>query len=171
MLGKHRQPAGDRQMLLAGHVQPLEILAGDVGVGTHVDNVDAVHAVVVLQLLDRPGDYAARNQALAETGLIGDQEAPTRLRVSIETVGDVLDRGALEVLQGLQNRTGVEAAHDATSASWARAAHTRSHSAAKPSGKTRRLSDRWSRSTSGAMSASTDGAVPRARTRVSNTPS
>ena len=34
-----------------------------------------VHAVVVLQLLDGPGDDAACDQALAEAGLIGDQEA------------------------------------------------------------------------------------------------
>ena len=35
-------------MLLAGDVQPFEILVGDVGVGADVDNVDAVHVVVVL---------------------------------------------------------------------------------------------------------------------------
>ena len=86
VLRQQCQSAGERQMILAGNVQPLEILVGDVGVGADVDNVDAVHGVVILQLLDRPGDDAPRYQALAEAGLVGDQEAPARLRASIETI-------------------------------------------------------------------------------------
>ena len=61
--------------------EPREVLVGDVGVGADVDDVDAVDAVVVLQVLNRPGDDAARDQALAQAGLVGDQEAPARLRL------------------------------------------------------------------------------------------
>ena len=47
---------------------------GEVRVRADVDDVDALDRLVVLEVLDRPGDEAAGHPGLAQAGLVGDEE-------------------------------------------------------------------------------------------------
>jgi len=90
-------------------------------------------------LMDQPGD-----QALAEAGLVGDEE-PARGIGSEEAPGDVLDGGALEVLERGESGCGVEAAaaHPAVTCSSRRcASSTVGQKTSNPSGSTRRPASR-----------------------------
>lgn len=98
MLREQGQPAGDAVVGVAGDVEFAQVLVGEVEVGAHVDDVDAVDGVVVLELLDRAGDEAPSHDGLTETGLVGHQEAVGGVG-AVEPADDVLDGVALEPRQ------------------------------------------------------------------------
>src|SRR2546427_5863779 len=94
-------------MRIAGHVETADVLLRDVGVGADVDDVDTLHAPAVLEVFDGAGYHAASDETLAQTGFVGDEEPPGRLR-TVEAAGDVLHSGALEPFQSCQRGLGVE---------------------------------------------------------------
>ncbi len=85
-------------VLLPGDVQSVEILLSDVEVGANVNDVDALHGVRVLKLLDGPRDDATSHHRLAQPGLVGYEEA-LAVALSVELPYDVLNRVALEVCE------------------------------------------------------------------------
>ena len=62
--------------LRAGHAELANVLSGDIRVGTHVDDVDALHVVDPLQVLDGQGDHFLRDMRLTQPRLVGHEKAP-----------------------------------------------------------------------------------------------
>jgi hypothetical protein len=86
-------------VLIPRHVEPLEVLLREVGVGADVHDVDAFHGVVELELLDRPRNDPTSDDALAETGLVRNEKPPPGIRCVVQPVDDVVDRVALKTLE------------------------------------------------------------------------
>ena len=82
----------------ASDLEFRQVSARDAGIAADIDDVDAVH--VIPEMVDRPGDDAACDQRLAETDLVGDEEAGGAVGVQEQPPESMVDGAALEGLQG-----------------------------------------------------------------------
>ena len=101
-------------MLITRDVEPAQVLGREIDVAADVNDVDAVDVVDVLEVLDRAGDDTARDDALAEPGLVRDEE-PTRCLGGagpVEPIDHMVDRVPLGLgLVGEVDDAGVMAAN------------------------------------------------------------
>ena len=74
---EQRDPGGEHEVVLARHVQPLDVLPGDLRVRADVDDVDPPN--VLLEVLDGLGDQPACDERLAKPDLVGDEESRRRV--------------------------------------------------------------------------------------------
>ena len=63
MFREHCQSAGEGKVWVTRDVEAADVLLGDVGIRTHVNDVDPVDAVIVLQVFDAARDDAPRYEA------------------------------------------------------------------------------------------------------------
>src|SRR5690606_17238321 len=111
-LGREHRQAGrerERALRVARHLQLRQVRARDALVAADVDDVDALD--VIPEVLDRPRDDAAGDERLAETDLVGHEEAAGVVRREEETLEGVLDGAALERLQRREYRFDVRSLH------------------------------------------------------------
>ena len=95
--GKQRDPRSQDEVVFSRDVQASDVLARDLRVRAHVDDVHPPD--IALKMLDRFRDEPAGDQRLAKTNLVGHQESGFCRRPGVQPVEDVLDSVALEVLE------------------------------------------------------------------------
>src|SRR5699024_102584 len=106
-LREHREAVGVPLRLPAGELaQAVQVLAGDLAVGADVhDRHRAIGGLA--QVRDRAGGDALGDEGLAETHLVGDEEAVDAILIRPEPPERVLDGGALEGLQAREELLGI----------------------------------------------------------------
>lgn len=107
---EHGEAVGHLEVLVLADPQPADVLPSDLGVGAHVDDVDSLD--IVLQALDCLGDHPASDEGLAQSDLIGHQEAGSRRLVLVEPGEHVVHGPALEVFELAKHRLGDKGGHD-----------------------------------------------------------
>lgn len=70
IVNQEAQPSRKAWAIRTGDVELADVLGGDIRVGTHVHDVDAVHMVSVLEVLDGLGDNFPGNVRFAQTRFI-----------------------------------------------------------------------------------------------------
>ena len=75
LLREQREPRGHLDLRLAGDVEALQVLSGEVLIAAHVDDVDAWYSPA-FEFLDAACDDSPGDDALPEAGLVCDEEAP-----------------------------------------------------------------------------------------------
>jgi len=104
---QHGDARGADRIAVGNHVEAVDVLARDLGVGADVDHVDALN--IRPQVVDGLGDDPSGNQGLAEADLVGDQESPGRTLLEVQVAEDVRHCVALEWFEGAQGRGDVRA--------------------------------------------------------------
>ena len=135
---KQSESCRHADVLVAGDVEPAQVLRREIDVAAHVDDVDPVDVIDVLQVFDGACDHSARDNALAEAGLICHQEA-TGCGVSpltVEPLKDVVNGIPLEPLESRHHCVDVDRAHEVPPVSSRCADQISVQSCSKPSGST-----------------------------------
>src|SRR6266498_3271197 len=105
---QHRDARRNRGILLIRNIELTDILPSDAVVRADIDDVNAWH--LVPEMIQNLGDQPTGDHGLAETHLIRDQKAMSRLPVEVHALKDVFHGVTLESLEALQNgfRIGTE---------------------------------------------------------------
>ncbi|WP_222591689.1 hypothetical protein [Microbacterium aerolatum] len=136
LASEHRQSCRHAYVVVTCDVQPAEVLRRKVDVAADVNDVDTFDLVIVLKMFDGTGDHAAGDDALAETGFVGN-EKPTGCRVAlgpVEPIEDMVHGVALERLQPAHHRIDVDTAHNRPPINEWWASQTFDQSSSNPSG-------------------------------------
>ena len=78
-------------------IQAIDILAGDLGIRTDVEDVDSLFPVP--QVRNRLRNDALRDPCLSKPNLVGDEEAIDTVGIEIKAAIGVIDRRALKIAQ------------------------------------------------------------------------
>jgi hypothetical protein len=94
---QHGDSIRDGELLRARDIEAIHVLAGNVGIGADVHDINPLD--VSSKVLNGTRNESARDQRLPESHLVRNQEPMCGLGIPVHAIEDIIDRCALEVLE------------------------------------------------------------------------